>query len=96
MSFVNVAVRTVETLPARSVEITETVLMEQAESTLKAKGFRVARTDVDSNEPAETVLRQDPGGNAMVPQGSTVTLTSTRRNVSVSTTTFPAPSACAT
>jgi eukaryotic-like serine/threonine-protein kinase len=47
----------------------------QAESTLKAKGFRVARTDVDSNEPAETVLRQDPGGNAMVPQGSTITLT---------------------
>ena len=47
----------------------------QAESTLKAKGFRVARTDVDSNEPVETVLRQDPGGNQMVPQGSTVTLT---------------------
>jgi beta-lactam-binding protein with PASTA domain len=47
----------------------------QAESTLKALGFAVTRTDVASNEPADTVLKQDPPANTMAPKGSTVTLT---------------------
>ncbi|HEX6702063.1 MAG TPA: Stk1 family PASTA domain-containing Ser/Thr kinase [Gaiellaceae bacterium] len=50
----------------------------QAESTLKAKGFQVTRRDVDSNEPADTVLGEDPGANTTAPEGSTVTLTVSR------------------
>jgi serine/threonine-protein kinase len=47
----------------------------QAESTLMAKGFKVKRVDRDSNEPKDTVLSQDPGGNTSAPIGSTITLT---------------------
>jgi len=47
----------------------------QAESTLKAKGFKVTRVDRASNEPKDTVLGEDPGGNTMAPIGSTVTVT---------------------
>jgi serine/threonine-protein kinase len=47
----------------------------QASSELQAKGFKVERTDQDSNEPADTVLRQDPPANTDAPKGSTITLT---------------------
>ena len=47
----------------------------QAESTLMAKGFKVKRVDRDSNEPKDTVLSEDPGGNTTAPIGSTITLT---------------------
>ena len=41
-----------------------------------AKGFGVARTDVASDEPAETVARHDPGpGSFAGAAGPTVTLT---------------------
>jgi beta-lactam-binding protein with PASTA domain/predicted Ser/Thr protein kinase len=47
----------------------------QASSELQAKGFKVERVDQDSNEPADTVLRQDPAANTDAPKGSTITLT---------------------
>src|SRR5438270_794932 len=47
----------------------------QASSELQAKGFKVDRVDQDSNEPADTVLRQDPSANTAAPKGSTITLT---------------------
>src|SRR5437764_1895489 len=46
----------------------------QAASELQGKGFAVKRVDQDSNEPADTVLHQDPGGNTSAAKGSTVTL----------------------
>jgi serine/threonine-protein kinase len=48
---------------------------EQASSELQGRNFAVARRDVDSNEPAGTVLAQDPQANTLAPKGSTVTLT---------------------
>jgi eukaryotic-like serine/threonine-protein kinase len=50
----------------------------QASSELQAKGFKVDRVDQDSNEPPDTVLRQDPGANTDAPKGSTITLTVSR------------------
>jgi eukaryotic-like serine/threonine-protein kinase len=41
---------------------------------LQGLGFAVRRQDVRSNEPAETVLSQNPPANSAQPQGSTVTL----------------------
>jgi beta-lactam-binding protein with PASTA domain len=43
-------------------------------SELQSLGFAVRRQDVQSNEPAETVLSQSPSPNSVAPQGSTVTL----------------------
>jgi eukaryotic-like serine/threonine-protein kinase len=48
---------------------------EQASSELQGRNFAVARRDADSNEPAGTVLAQDPPANTLAPKGSTVTLT---------------------
>jgi eukaryotic-like serine/threonine-protein kinase len=48
---------------------------EQASSELQGRNFAVARRDVDSNEPAGTVLAQDPAANTLAPKGSKVTLT---------------------
>jgi serine/threonine-protein kinase len=42
---------------------------------LQAKGFKVERVDQDSDQPADIVLRQDPGANTTAPKGSTITLT---------------------
>ncbi|MEX2212432.1 MAG: Stk1 family PASTA domain-containing Ser/Thr kinase [Gaiellaceae bacterium] len=50
----------------------------QAESTLQAAGFQVAREDADSSQPAETVIDQNPAGGESAPRGSTVTLTVSR------------------
>jgi beta-lactam-binding protein with PASTA domain/predicted Ser/Thr protein kinase len=46
-----------------------------ASAQLQAAGFGVKRTDVDSDQPPNTVIDQSPSGNTLVPQGSTVTLT---------------------
>jgi serine/threonine-protein kinase len=48
---------------------------EQASSELQGKGFAVARRDVESNQPAGTVLEQDPAANTFANKGSTVRLT---------------------
>jgi serine/threonine-protein kinase len=47
---------------------------EQAAGELQGQNFAVKRTDVDSNQPKGTVVAQDPGANALVTPGSTVTL----------------------
>jgi eukaryotic-like serine/threonine-protein kinase len=47
---------------------------EQASSELQGRGFAVARRDVDSNQPAGTVIAQDPGANTFANKGSTVRL----------------------
>ena len=41
---------------------------------LQSLGFAVSRQDVQSNEPAETVVNQSPSANSAAPKGSTVTL----------------------
>ena len=41
---------------------------------LQSLGFAVRRQDVESNEPAETVVNQSPAPNSAQPEGSTVTL----------------------
>jgi serine/threonine-protein kinase len=47
---------------------------EQASSELQGRGFAVARRDVDSNQPAGTVIAQDPAANTFANKGSTVRL----------------------
>jgi eukaryotic-like serine/threonine-protein kinase len=47
---------------------------ESAESALQGAGFRVVRRDVDSTEPAGTVVDQQPGAGVTAPAGTTVTL----------------------
>jgi beta-lactam-binding protein with PASTA domain/predicted Ser/Thr protein kinase len=47
---------------------------ESAASTLEAAGFKVARRFVDSEQPRGTVVDQTPRGNALVAEGTTVTL----------------------
>jgi serine/threonine-protein kinase len=43
-------------------------------ATLQSAGFAVRRIDVESNEPAETVIDQDPSANTVQPKGATITL----------------------
>ncbi len=45
-----------------------------ASSTLQSSGFAVARKDVDSDQPQDTVVDQDPAPNSFIAAGSTVTL----------------------
>jgi beta-lactam-binding protein with PASTA domain len=47
---------------------------DQAASVLQAAGFAVARKDVDSNEPAGTVVDQFPAANTSAAKNSRVTL----------------------
>jgi eukaryotic-like serine/threonine-protein kinase len=47
---------------------------ESAASTLQAAGFKVQRRDVDSNQPAGTVVDQQPGANTLQPKGATIVL----------------------
>jgi serine/threonine-protein kinase len=47
---------------------------ESAKSTLEAAGFMVARRNVDSEQPKGIVVEQSPAGNALVAEGTTVTL----------------------
>jgi eukaryotic-like serine/threonine-protein kinase len=51
---------------------------EDAAGELQAAEFAVARADVDSNEPAGTVVGQDPAANSLQPRGATVTLSVSR------------------
>jgi eukaryotic-like serine/threonine-protein kinase len=47
---------------------------EQAKATLEQAGFKVQRDDVDSNQPAGTVIDESPAGGTQQPKGTTVTL----------------------
>jgi serine/threonine-protein kinase len=48
---------------------------DQAQSTLQNAGFRVNRTDKESDKDPGTVLSQNPAGGTQADSGSTVTLT---------------------
>ena len=47
---------------------------DQANSTLQAAGFTVGREDVESGEPRDVVVAQDPGAGETAARGSTVTV----------------------
>ena len=47
---------------------------ESAASALQGAGFKVARRNVDSTEPAGTVVDQQPEGGGTAPAGTTITL----------------------
>jgi serine/threonine-protein kinase len=47
---------------------------ESAASALQGAGFKVARRNVDSTEPAGTVVDQQPSAGGTAPAGSTITL----------------------
>ncbi|WP_328673854.1 Stk1 family PASTA domain-containing Ser/Thr kinase [Streptomyces sp. NBC_00322] len=49
-------------------------LFDDAKSQLETLEFTVARADVDSDQPAGTVIQQDPAGNSKAAKGATVTL----------------------
>jgi serine/threonine-protein kinase len=49
--------------------------IDQAEAALKAEGFEVTRVAETSDQPENTVTKQDPGANTKADEGSTVTLT---------------------
>jgi eukaryotic-like serine/threonine-protein kinase len=49
--------------------------IDEAEAALKAEGFEVARVAETSDQPENTVTKQDPGANTEADEGSTVTLT---------------------
>ncbi|MGW1762571.1 Stk1 family PASTA domain-containing Ser/Thr kinase [Streptomyces sp. NPDC002073] len=51
------------------------VSFDEAEKTLKDKGFDVQRKNEESERTAGTVLKQNPPGSSSVEKGSTVTLT---------------------
>ncbi|MFF3753624.1 Stk1 family PASTA domain-containing Ser/Thr kinase [Streptomyces sp. NPDC002018] len=47
---------------------------DAAKNQLEGLGFGVERNDVDSDQPAGTVIKQDPEGNSKADKGATVTL----------------------
>ncbi|HEY7605036.1 MAG TPA: Stk1 family PASTA domain-containing Ser/Thr kinase [Gaiellaceae bacterium] len=47
---------------------------DQAAAQLQGAGFAVARRDVESNDPKDTVVQEDPPANSLAAKGSTVTL----------------------
>jgi beta-lactam-binding protein with PASTA domain/predicted Ser/Thr protein kinase len=47
---------------------------DQANSTLQAAGFQVSREDVESDQPGDIVVAQDPDAGETAARGSTVTL----------------------
>jgi serine/threonine-protein kinase len=49
--------------------------IDAAEAALKAEGFEVTRVAETSDQPPDTVIKQDPGANTKADEGSTVTLT---------------------
>jgi eukaryotic-like serine/threonine-protein kinase len=49
-------------------------LYDNAAGQLQGVGFAVARRDVDSSQPKDTVIDQDPGGGSSLARGGTVTL----------------------
>ncbi|MES1248601.1 MAG: Stk1 family PASTA domain-containing Ser/Thr kinase [Actinomycetota bacterium] len=58
-----------------SVPDVRSLPLAQAASTLEAEGFKVAPSFVESDQPANTVVSQDPAGGTSAGKGSTVTLT---------------------
>ncbi len=50
------------------------ITYDTAAAQLQAAGFAVRRVDVESDQPADTVVDQTPGGNTLQPQNSSVTL----------------------
>lgn len=48
--------------------------IDAATAQLQGTGFEVARNDVDSDQPAGQVVKQDPAGNSKADKGSKVTL----------------------
>jgi serine/threonine-protein kinase len=48
---------------------------DEAQSTLQAAGFKVTRTDKESDKDAGTVLSQNPKGGTQVDSGATIALT---------------------
>ncbi len=87
--FWNTSVRINVSQGARQIEIPNVVGQPyaSARSTLLAAGLKVARSDVDSNQPADTVVGQSPDGGTKVGAGTTVTLSVSRG----STATTPVP-----
>src|SRR5262249_14234505 len=49
-------------------------LFDNAAGALQGAGFSVVRNDVDSSQPKDTVIDQDPRGGASLARGGTVTL----------------------
>jgi serine/threonine-protein kinase len=47
---------------------------DNAASTLEAAGFKVVRRNVESDQPADTVVGQSPAANTLARPGSTITL----------------------
>jgi serine/threonine-protein kinase len=47
---------------------------DSAAGQLQGRGFAVARRDVDSSQPKDTVIDQEPGGGSELARGGTVTL----------------------
>ncbi|TML86288.1 MAG: Stk1 family PASTA domain-containing Ser/Thr kinase [Actinobacteria bacterium] len=45
-----------------------------ANSTLQGAGFKVGSQTIDSNQPKDTVVRQDPAGGSSAAKGTTVTI----------------------
>jgi eukaryotic-like serine/threonine-protein kinase len=87
--FWNTNVRINVSQGAKQIEIPNVVGQPyaSARSTLLAAGLGVARTQVDSNQPADTVISQSPGAGTRVGAGTTVTLSVSRG----STATTPVP-----
>ena len=50
------------------------ITYDTASAQLQAAGFAVRRLDVESDQPADTVVDQNPGGNTLQPANSSVTL----------------------
>jgi len=48
---------------------------DQAQATLEAQGFRVARTPKESDQPVDQVISQDPRPNEQAREGAEVTIT---------------------
>jgi beta-lactam-binding protein with PASTA domain/predicted Ser/Thr protein kinase len=87
--FWNTSVRINVSQGAKQIEIPNVVGQPyaSARSTLLAAGLDVAKTQVDSNQPADTVVSQSPGAGTRVGAGTTVTLSVSRG----STATTPVP-----
>jgi beta-lactam-binding protein with PASTA domain/predicted Ser/Thr protein kinase len=87
--FWNTSVRINVSQGAKQIEIPNVVGQPyaSARSTILAAGLKVTRSDVDSNQPADTVVGQSPDAGTKVGAGTTVTLSVSRG----STATTPVP-----
>ncbi|MER7394410.1 Stk1 family PASTA domain-containing Ser/Thr kinase [Streptomyces sp. NPDC000151] len=61
--------------PKTSVPDVTNKPFDQAQKQLTDLGFKVTRTDQESDQPADTVLSQDPAGGSQAENGATITLT---------------------